>query len=379
MRKILLFCLCAVILLAGCNANPDTVHTLPSPDFAQDGINEDAVQEAYSSKELLAVSVPAVTERYTDEDGRELFSYTAQHMQFIFPDAEVADKVILDFLNRVDVSRSDAEDILRAAQNDYTDTQAWFPYFYQIIYSPTRIDHGVLSLYGIQNSYSGGMHGSKSCTAANYDLMTGDTLTLGSIMHMDADKEDFIERILKQLDVIAEEYYLYDDYEEGVRNRLDGDENLYEDFYFTTTGLNFFFSPYEIAPYSSGIITVEIPYSDLPGLIYDGYFPAERQLIEGSMRSGSFMDTDMEQFDNMAEVNLVAGEEIIVAYPEGSVEDIRITIPGNGMNMPDYTVFAAFEMSDKDAVVISLPEESMDGILISYYSGSNHETIPLAE
>ena len=253
------------------------------------------------------------------------------------------------------------------------------PYFYQIIYSPTRIDHGVLSLYGIQNSYSGGMHGSKSCTAANYDLMTGDTLTLGSIMHMDADKEDFIERILKQLDVIAEEYYLYDDYEEGVRNRLDGDENLYEDFYFTTTGLNFFFSPYEIAPYSSGIITVEIPYSDLPGLIYDGYFPAERQLIEGSMRSGSFMDTDMEQFDNMAEVNLVAGEEIIVAYPEGSVEDIRITIPGNGMNMPDYTVFAAFEMSDKDAVVISLPEESMDGILISYYSGSNHETIPLAE
>ena len=122
MRKILLFCLCAVILLAGCKANPDTVHTLPSPDFAQDGINEDAVQEAYSSKELLAVSVPAVTERYTDEDGRELFSYTAQHMQFIFPDAEVADKVILDFLNRVDVSRSDAEDILRAAQNDYTDT-----------------------------------------------------------------------------------------------------------------------------------------------------------------------------------------------------------------------------------------------------------------
>ena len=166
---------------------------------------------------------------------------------------------------------------------------------------------------------------------------------------------------------------------DGVRSRLDGDENLYEDFFFTTTGLSFFFSPYEIAPYASGIITVEIPYNELPGLIYDGYFPAEREQIYGSMHTGSFMSTDMEQFDNMAEVTLVTGEEIMVVYPEGRVEDIRIVLPGDGINVPEYTVFAAFEMSDKDAVVISLSKEMIDGITITYSSGDTSVSIPLSE
>ena len=383
MRKTVLLLLCIAMLLAACGVEENTVHTLPDPGFIEDAPNDEPndepTEEPESETQLLAVSVPAATERFIHEDGTELFSYTSQHMQFVFPDAEVADKVILDFLNRVDASRTDADSILSSAQNDYTDADTWFPYFYQIIYSPMRVDHGVLSLFGMQHSYSGGIHGSKSCLAANYDLLTGDVLTLGSIMHMNADKEDFIKIIIEKLNEIADEAYLYENFEEGVRSRLGGDENLYEDFYFSSTGLCFFFSPYEIAPYSSGIITIEIPYSELPGMIYDGYFPAERELIAGSMHTGAYMQTDMEQFNNMAEVTLETGKEIMVAYPEGRVEDIRITIPGDGMNMPDYTVFAAFEMSDKDAIVISLSEESIGGIQVSYFSDSKNETIPLSE
>ena len=391
MRKILALYLCISMMLTGCSMNRESTQPLPSieqtPTSSNSAADEDTnapttdEQEILdeTATELLAVSVPAVTERFEQEDGAELFSYTAPHMQLILPDADVADKVILDFLNRVDTAQADAESILNSAKNDYTPNAPWVPYFYQIIYSPTRIDHGVLSLFGAQNSYAGGMHGSKSCVAANYDLLTGDVLTLGSIMHMDADKEDFIEIIINKLEDVKEEYYLYDDYKEGVRSRLDGDENLYEDFFFTTTGLSFFFSPYEIAPYASGIITVEIPYNELPGLIYDGYFPAEREQIYGSMHTGSFMSTDMEQFDNMAEVTLVTGEEIMVVYPEGRVEDIRIALPGDGINVPEYTVFAAFEMSDKDAVVISLSKEMIDGITITYSSGDTSVSIPLSE
>jgi len=381
------------ILIAGCGTPheskptpPLPEQTLPSDHPAEDAEitapvteEQDELCDQETATELLAVSVPAVSERFELEDGTELFTYTAPHMQLILPDEDVADKVILDFLNRVDSAQEDAENILNTAKKDYNSNAPWFPYFYQIIYSPMRIDHGVLSLFGVQNSYSGGMHGSKSCIAANYDLLTGDVLTLGSIMHMDADIEDFIEIIIDKLEDVSDDYYLYDDYKDGVRSRLDGDENLYEDFFFTTTGLSFFFSPYEIAPYASGIITVEIPYSELPGLIYDGYFPAEREQIHGSMQTGSFMNTDMEQFNNMAEVTLVTGEEIMVVYPEGRVEDIRIVLPGDGMNMPEYTVFAAFEMSDKDAVVISLSKEMINGITIAYSSGNTSVTIPLSE
>ena len=176
-------------------------------------------------------AVPAFTETFSLDDGTELFSYTAQNMQLLLPDEEIADKVILNFLNRIDAARFDAESVLTAAQSEYDPNSNWLPYFYQIIYSPTRIDHGVLSLSGTQNIYSGGTHGALSCVSANYDLTTGDILTLGSIMHMDATKEQFIQIIIEKLASQAEELQLFDGFEDGVYQRLGGDENLYEDFF----------------------------------------------------------------------------------------------------------------------------------------------------
>lgn len=374
MKKILILILCFLFLFSGCGTQQQEVipaETLPFP-------TETSATEPVSSDTVLyAVSVPAVKEIYQSEDGTELFSYTSQHMQLILPNEDVADNIVLDFLNRVDSTAKNAESVLTAAQYDYDPGNEWFPYFYQIIYSPTRIDQGVLSLFGSQNSYSGGLHGSLSCIAANYDLMTGDTLTLGSIMHMDATKEDFIVRIIDKLNAVASEYYLFDDFEEGVYARLSGDENLYEDFYFTQTGLCFFFSPYEIAPYSSGVISIEIPYSELPGLIYDGYFPGEREQVSGKMHSSDFMQTDMERFNNMAEVTLVNGEEIMVVYPEGNVEDIRISVAGDDRNQPEYIIFAAPEMSDRNAVVISLTKDDIAKMTVSYTANGKAESFPL--
>lgn len=390
MKKMILLLLCAAFLLGGCTADitptgtiPPVVpeaapETTPSIPDAETEATEAPVTEPENTA-LLAVSVPAATEEFTLADGTLLYSYTAQHMELILPDEEVADRVILNFLNRVDNARTDAESILLAAQNDYSPEINWFPYFYQLIYSPTRIDHDVLSLFGTRNSYSGAMHGSLSCVCANYDLSTGDVLTLGSIMHENATKDDFITLIIDKLTEDAESLGLFPGFEDGVYSRLGGDENLYEDFYFTNIGLSFFFAPYEIAPYSAGIITVEIPYSELPGLIYDGYFPAEREKIQGTLLSGSFMDTDMEQFNNMAEVNLKTGEEIMVVYPEGKVEDIRISVAGDGKNVPEYTVFAALEMSANNAVVISLAHDDVGKISASYTTDGITESISLSE
>ena len=218
-----------------------------------------------------------------------------------------------------------------------------------------------------------------SCVAANYDLTTGDVLTLGSIMHMDANKETFIQIISDKLAALKDEYNLYDDFEDGVMERLNGDENLYEDFYFTMTGLCFFFSPYEIAPYSSGIITVEIPYSELPGLIYDGYFPAERQQIFGSILTDRFTNLDMDQFNNMAELRLSDGEETMVLYPEGTIEDIRINACTDGIDKTEYTAFVAYQMSGQDAVVIRLSEKIMNSLSVSYFSGEAIISLSLAE
>ena len=381
MKSMILLFLCVALILSGCaqaelHSEPLPTQTSEETVMQTESIPEDTaypqpeVPDTDITDELLAVSVPAYTETTLSDDGTELFFYTAQHMQLIFPDEDVANSVILDFLNRVDASRADAKAVMHAAQSEYSPEKEWYPYYYQLLYSPTRIDRGVLSLYGVRNSYSGAMHGSKSSVAVNYDMMTGDVLTLGSIMHKDATKEDFIALIVNKLEVIAQECYLYDDYQSGVRNRFDTDENLYEDFYFTSTGLCFFFSPYEIAPYASGIITVEIPYYELPGLIYDGYFPSEQQQFQGTMDFAALTDTDLNQFTNMAEIKLNGNTQMIL-YPEGPVRNIRVRISGDGKDSLDYTVFAAFEMSDEDAVIISADADQFLNITAEY---SSHDT-----
>ena len=383
MKRLLTILLCFILLLSGCSKPVEQVPTQqeettqPTETIFEEEVIENSETEIVT--ELFAVSVPATCEKTLHEDGTELFSYTSQHMQLIIPDASVAEKVVLNFLNRVDSAHSDANNVLAAAQREYSNNSSLFPYYYQVIYSPTRIDRGVLSLFGLQNSYSGAAHGARSCIAVNYDLMTGDILTLGSIMHADATTEDFIHLVNAELKNVAEENKLYDNYEEAVQLRLGGDENLYEDFFFTPTGLNFFFSPYEIAPYTSGFITVEIPYNKLPGLIYDGYFPAEREQISGEMLTSAFDISDSEKFNNMADVNLAVTGTPYVVYPKGCVENIRIGVAGDNLMMPEYTVFAAFEMCNQDAVVINLDDNLVDRIIIDYDSDNNRHTISLTK
>ena len=167
MKRILVLLLCSILILSGCAKQQESSATIPQmapetvPETMPENIPEvtEAVVSETEETNLISVAVPAATENYALEDGTVLFSYTAQHMQLLLPNETVTDKIILDFLNRIDAARVDAEAILAAAQNNYTSDAEWIPYFYQILYSPTRIDHNILSLYGSQNSYSGGMHG----------------------------------------------------------------------------------------------------------------------------------------------------------------------------------------------------------------------------
>ena len=44
-------------------------------------------------------------------------------------------------------------------------------------------------------------------------------------------------------------------------------------WYFSDTGMHFYFSPYEIAPYVVGEVDIEIPYAELRGILKEEYFP----------------------------------------------------------------------------------------------------------
>ena len=97
MKRIIALLLCLTILLAGCGIQQEAIEpglpedeTITNVPEVTPSETETEPEEATLPMELLAVSVPAVRDVFSTDDGTELFSYTSQHMQLIFPDAYVA-------------------------------------------------------------------------------------------------------------------------------------------------------------------------------------------------------------------------------------------------------------------------------------------------
>lgn len=374
MKKILCFIICLSLLLAGCG-NPNTDETGTVPHTATEYVTAPVVilpqQEA-----MYAVSVPAISESTLAEDGTVIFSYTHQSMMLTVPDPEVASKVIIDFLSRNDAASEVAEIIRASAKANYNGSSDWTPYLYNITYSPTRMDQGVLSLFGSCVTYSGTSHPERLSVSASYDLVTGDVLTLGSIMSSQATTQDFCDLVLKSLQKIKDTKYLYDGYENTVKQRFSEDESFDQDWYFSTTGLCFYFVPYEIAPYSSGVIIAEIPYEELVGLLYDGYFPAERESTAGSIQVTALDKSDTAPFTQIAELVLDADGEMVFLHTDGILWDVKIEYGAWDTSLeafaPVYTPLFSGSLTPGDAIMIQSNE--LTSLRLTYTNGNERVT-----
>lgn len=392
MKKIIAITLVLALFLAGCQKPVEDTVTEPPTQPAAEAPTEEPTEEAteaapavqYEQQEMVAVSVPVETEVTTDENGTVIFSHKYQNMELINNAPVVADSIILDFFNRQNKLSSDIDTIRQQAQDEYTGDESWSPYCYDVLYSPTRIDQGVLSLCGIIASYAGGNHANKICTAANYNMLTGEVLTLGSILyHIDA-KEALIQLVTQKADAIAEEAQLFPGYEETIALRFAREESFDEDWYFSNSGLCFYFSPYEIAPYFSGVITLEIPYSELTGVIADEFFPPEEDLLEGTVACQLLSQADTAAYTQIAELVVNAEGESFLVYAEGAVRDVIIETGSwdetGAVFTPDSVVFATYTLTPGDAVTVKADiPDTMSNIRISYRSGDEIHRVFLSQ
>ena len=361
-----------VFLLLGCAepTTPTASSTKPTETTVSTTAPMDAAppEPVIISKPLASVCVPLVTDAEITKDGQVLFHYTYPHMSLVLQDNDVASKVILDFLNRVDSTAATAEQLRQAAISNYNGSGDWTAYLCQLKYEPMRIDQGVLSLFGALSTYSGGMHPDHTNISVNYDLLTGDILTLGSIMHMDATKDVFCNLVLAELETKAQQLYLYSDYQQGVAKRFAQDESQDEDFYFTTTGLCFYFSPYEIAPYSSGTVTVEIPYEKLVGVIHDAYFPSEKHPTNAQVQGKPLTDADLDDLGQISEAILTPGGQMYLLTANNLIENVKLHLQDD--NEQTHTFFAAENLSVGSSIVIEATEEELSNIYLSYENAS---------
>ena len=123
-------------------------------------------------------------------------------------------------------------------------------------------DSGIVSVLLKENDYLGGAHEEIVYKAINYELNGGNVLTLGDILVVD--KETYVPFIksfvLNKMREKPENYFSTDD------NALDDafDESQ---FYITNKGIVVYFQVYDIAPYSEGLPTFEMTYTDLAELM----------------------------------------------------------------------------------------------------------------
>lgn len=140
----------------------------------------------------------------------------------------------------------------------------------QLTYTLTMNENCILSTYFERYQYTGGAHGTTFRFSDNWSLESGRRIQMGSLFPKNADyKSEVIEQIIWQADremqqnpgVYFEEYrMLILEYFNPVNFNL------------TPEGMQVYYQQYEIAPYSTGIVTFTIPYQKL-GISLPGCTP----------------------------------------------------------------------------------------------------------
>ncbi len=377
MKKCLtvLLCLCLLASIVGCTAptspatEPPTQPSDPTPSTAPTQPSEPA--PAVHQSPLVAIALPLHKEAELSDDGsKELFVYTYQDVYLTLPDAQVAETVTLELMNRIDATRPAAQNVLADAKANAD----LHPYSYDVTYKPKRIDKGVLSLCGSQMTISGAPHPNTVNVSVTYDLSSGNVLSFRDILTQEYSAPQLNACILEALEPQSDHLYGY--YEDIVRERFEGDLNSVENWYLSDSGLCIYFSPYDIAPYASGTILAEIPYEKLGGILKDAYFPPERTEAGGSIQVQPFSASDTSRYTQIAELKLGSEGETRLLSTDGLVYDVRIELAYGAASdyYPIATLFAMEQMTAADAITVQGDTNQPNTVLLVRYV-RNGETV----
>ena len=370
MKKYLCLVLCLLLTLSlfGCGKEPaETTASTTEPATSQitdtpDDTTADTTAAADSDVPLrlplLAISMPVIQEDFYSDDDALLFSQIYQDAALIAPDAEAAEQVVLNLLHQIDLGQSYAQEIHNWAE-EYYDPDFWFPYSHQQLYAPTRLDEKVLSVYGKEIAFSGGVHPNKIGLSASFDMATGNLLRLEDVLLGSDAATELSQLIIEDLSANREDYQLYDGYASIVNERFGGTSDNWKTqpgWYFSDVGLCIYFSPYDIAPYVSGTILVEIPYSQLQDILRSDYLPAELPAATGTVSVALAQDVDLEQYSQFAEAILNSEGERFVLYSDDLVSNVTleqgIWSEDGSYFTPVATVFLAHTLCAGDAVIV---------------------------
>ena len=127
MKKILIILLILSLLLSGCGSPANTPDTPtqepvlnPTEETRIDIETDEALapsEPTYNQQPMAAVSMPIVTDTLTADNGTVIAQLKHQNIHLFVQDQQIADMVIIDFLNRQDAHLSEAEQLKEQAKS----------------------------------------------------------------------------------------------------------------------------------------------------------------------------------------------------------------------------------------------------------------------
>lgn len=377
MKRFLILALC-VLMAFFCIACANNKH-LQNTDNAASTTDTNAGLPQFGDladqKQMAVVSMPLIRHSETASNGKEIFNHVYQDISLILPDPEVADKIVIDFLNRTDAYGQNADLILKSAKDAYETNSLTTPYLCQITYEPTRIDYSVLSLQGKYITYSGSAHPEIAYLSVNYDVSTGNVLSLTDIITGPEEFDNLCKTVIGLLNDRKEDLQLYEGFESTVRDLFKNGVQNIDFWYLTPKGLCLYFSPYEIAPYAAGMITAEIPYSQLVGILDNAYFPPEQASGSAELNISKFDEKVLDKFTQFAEISTSQSNEKYLLYTNKPVYNLRLQV-GTALENDEgfgteHVVFAAYALTPGDAIVITTNQN--ETLRLSYEAGEQNE------
>ena len=168
-----------------------------------------------------------------------------------------------------DALDASAQEALTMAREHYDSLDAeqrayWANYADELIVDDICQFSGLVSVWGVGYSNYGGAHGWESIQAWNFDLTTGEFLTLDGLDAQPSTDSALGESlthtlamaVLEQIDAQGLSEYYFEDYASYI---FDLAANA--SFYFNDKGMTIVFDPAVIAPYAASAQKFEIPYS----------------------------------------------------------------------------------------------------------------------
>lgn len=276
---------------------------------------------------------------------------------------------------------ADAEYTQRVAEDQTDGEQIALSYY--CAPSVTRCDTRVLSAVFDVSQDIGGIHADSTRTSRSYNADNGSLLTLADIAKNEEQLKTFIKNYVIGL-AAGDDYkeggvsILFDDFESTISDLVDAGAN----WYFSDGGLVFYANPYDIAPYSRGVLLFEIPYSALEEFIDEGFMPVEYEGENGMLLADDGDKLDRSSLNILGTVTVDEDGQSVVLSAEETVYNVKIYTSGRMLWQRNYlttgegvevksfipdaqpSIAVSYELADGTEIVRGIFQSGKDGSIL---------------